>query len=170
MLRFYQHYQQPSNHKQKVLLQRLCFLTTSGMRFWAFSGPSEPSPRSLAHPPPPEPRQIPPVPAVTSPRPSVADHRLPGPTATLQLDPPFRSSFSTETARPGYPFPDYPSAPSATTPQSSTFTFEHHKQTDDTRNPFVKPDPLPYNETVKRHLDIYDAEVALNEVSIFVTL
>lgn len=81
------------------------------------------------------------------------------------LESPFRGSFSTDSVRPGYPFPDYPAAPSAGTPQTANnFRFEPLSKPDGQRNPFAKPDPLPYNETVKRHLDVYDAEVALNEV------
>lgn len=121
-------------------------------------------------PPPPAPPEARPAPllhGVGSPRSSVANPRPSAPAVpgAQTLESPFRSSFSTETARPGYPFPDFSAAASAGTPPiTNNFRFEPLNKSDGQRNPFIKPDPLPYNETVKRHLDVYDAEVALNEV------
>lgn len=129
-----------------------------------------PEPTVTKVPPPPVPsdvRPAPPIHSIGSPRPSGTGQRAPGPaTSNVQpLESPFRTSFSTETTRPGYPFPDYTAAPAVSTPHTSNaFRFEPPNKQDAARNPFVKPDPVPYNETVKRHLDVYDAEVALNEV------
>lgn len=137
----------------------------------SFSSIIEQSPTKIVPPPPipSETRQPPAISNIGSPRASAALHRLSGPSSSTNtpLDPPFRSAYSTESARPGYPFPDYHNPHTPTTPHStSTFHFDHQRKLDDARNPFTKPDPLPYNETVKRHLDVYDAELALNEVSI----
>lgn len=129
-----------------------------------------PEPVSTQVPPPPAPPEARPAPSlhsISSPRPTLTNHRPSGPTVTgsQSLESPFRTSFSTESARPGYPFPDFPNnAPVGTPPTSNSFRFEPLNKPDGQRNPFVKPDPIPYNETVKRHLDVYDAEVALNEV------
>lgn len=119
-------------------------------------------------PPPPTPpdiRQPPLIGTLGSPRSS--HHRLPGPLSTTNVtaDAPLRSSYSTEPTRPGYPFPEYHAQQvSMPPPSTNTFNFEHHAKLDETRNPFVKPESRPYNETVKRHLDVYDAELALSEV------
>lgn len=135
----------------------------------SFTTVPESSPVKTVPPPPapPDTRQPPPTSTIGSPTPTSASHHRPsGPLSatTPQLDPP-RSSYSTDSTRPGYPFPDYPPLHgSVVPPSSSSFHFEHHGKVDDSRNPFVKPDSVPYKETVKRHLDIYDAELALNEV------
>ena len=140
---------------------------TSATSRSSFSAVPEPGLNQV--PPPPAPSELraaPPIHNIGSPR-SSANHRpsVPNLSGTQLLDSPFRGSFSTDSARPGYPFPDYPAAPSAGTPQTANnFRFEPLSKPDGQRNPFAKPDPLPYNETVKRHLDVYDAEVALNEV------
>lgn len=78
----------------------------------------------------------------------------------------YRPSYSTEPVRPGYPFSDHHAPHVSTTPIASTaFTFEHHGKSEETRNPFAKPEHIPYGETVKRHLEVYDAALALSEVS-----
>jgi len=122
-------------------------------------------------PPPPTPpdnRQPPLLNIVGSPRPSGTQPRLSGnlPPTNAPPDSPFRSSYATEATRPGYPFPDYYVQQASLQQPSSTdaFNLEHHSKTDEPRNLYVKSEPRPYNETVKRHLDVYDAELALNEV------
>lgn len=134
----------------------------------SFSAVPEPVPTQVPPPPiPSDPRPGPSLHGISSPRSSITNHRPSGPPVTgpQTLESPFRSSFSTESARPGYPFPDFPSNTAINTPPTSNnFRFEPLNKPDVQRNPFVKPDPIPYNETVKRHLDVYDAEVALNEI------
>lgn len=89
----------------------------------------------------------------------------------VPLDASFRSSYNAEPARPGYPFSDPHVSHAPSTPLASTaFTFEHHGKNEEVRNPFAKPEHIPYGETVKRHLDVFDAALALNEVRILSTL
>lgn len=121
-------------------------------------------------PPPPTPpdiRQPSLLSIMGSPRLNGAQPALSGPLPSTNAPPdtPFRPSYATEATRPGYPFPDYyAQQPSLPSPSIDAFNFEHHAKIDEPRNLFVKPEPRPYNETVKRHLDVYDAELALNEV------
>lgn len=121
-------------------------------------------------PPPPTPPDIrrPSLLSVMgSPRPSCAQPILSGslPSTNAPSDTPFRPSYTTEATRPGYPFPDYYVQQAVLPPPSAdAINFEPHGKVDEPRNPFVKPETRPYNETVKRHLDVYDAELALNEV------
>lgn len=132
---------------------------------------SMPDPSSIKTvPPPPAPsdtRQPPIISTLGSPRSNGALHRLSGPMPPTNApsETTFRSSFSTQSARPGYPFPDYHTQQNPLPPPSlNAFSFEHQTKIDEPRTPFVKPESRPYNETVKRHLDVYDAELALNDV------
>lgn len=122
------------------------------------TSPIKPVPPQSA---PTDPRQ---PPLSGSPRSSLSGHRLSGPLppANTSLESPFRSSYSTDSSRPGYPFPDHSS--SSLQPSSTNLHLEHHTKFEDPRNPFTKSEARPYNETVKRHLDVYDAEFSLNEV------
>ncbi|KAK6366170.1 hypothetical protein LTR64_008597 [Lithohypha guttulata] len=121
--------------------------------------PPPPAPPDVRHPPSLNP--------LSSPQLNESHQKLSG-LASAAVAPqsdsaPPRASFSADSTRPGYPFPDYYGPQGPTTPRiSSNFQFEHHNKFDDSRNPFVKP--VSYNETIKRHLDIWDAELALNEI------
>lgn len=134
------------------------------------SGMPDPSSKTIPPPPaPPDSMQPPILNPLSSPRQKVLNNRPPGslPAGVTPLDTSFRSSYSTEPARPGYPFSDHHvSHPPATPLPSAPFTFEHHGKTEEGRNPFAKPEQVSYGETVKRHLDVFDAGLALNEVSI----
>lgn len=79
--------------------------------------------------------------------------------------PSFRTPFAADSNRPGYPFPDYynTSQPNHAPPTSDTFKYEHNGKFKDSKLSF-KPHPVPHSELIKRHLDIFDAELALSEV------
>lgn len=81
---------------------------------------------------------------------------------------PPRSPPSFEQPRSGYAFPQYsnggpPSFPSAAEP----FQFSAGPKPEEHRAPYSRPgNEVPYGDTVKRHLDVFDAEMGLNEVRI----
>ena len=120
-------------------------------------------------PPPPTPSDTRPPPSISvlgSPRLNGAHHMLSGPVpGNAPPETSFRSPYSTDASRPGYPFPDYHAQQTSLPPTSSNaYSFEQHPKIDESRTQFVKPEQRSYNETVKRHLDVYDAELALSEV------
>lgn len=78
----------------------------------------------------------------------------------------FRSSFAPDYPTGSFPFADV-HASQLPTPARSTFTFEQNGKFEDSRNPFKAPATTHYGDTVKRHLDIYEAELSLNEVRTF---
>ena len=84
------------------------------------------------------------------------------PGSTLVEPPLLRTSFSGESPRPGYPFPD----PNSTeVPLISTKRTAEQKEKHEARkNTYAKPDPGSYNETIKRHFEVWDAELALKDV------
>lgn len=76
------------------------------------------------------------------------------------------SPYSTEPTARATPFPEYAPHSSSQPATTNPFTFEPSIKFDDTRNPFARVQPpATYGDTVKRHLDHFDAEVALSEVS-----
>lgn len=147
--------------------------------FSSTTGPQDSSPVKAVPPPPqpPAPSEVQSTPTFGTSRSPRLNHPPPPPpplkTNTSNLtgfqsrqEPPiFRSPFEVEQPRPGYPFPDYHNTPSSQPPSTSNFHFEHHGKFENQNNPFVKNQPhVPYTETVKRHLDVFDAELALKEV------
>lgn len=77
-----------------------------------------------------------------------------------------QSPYQGEQVHQRHSFPEPQSIP-ASDPASNpgVFRFEAGNKFDDSRNPFSRNNPsAPYGDTVKRHLDIYDAEIAFNEV------
>lgn len=128
----------------------------------------DPSPIKAVPPPPiPPDTRLNPLNTMSSPRSTAPVQRYPAtlPANSSTLDPPCRSSYTADANRPGYPFPDYQSNQMPLSQQApSSFHVEHPSKTDDSRNPFTKSNPPPYGETVKRHLDGFDAELGLNEV------
>lgn len=124
---------------------------------------------SKAIPPPPVPpdsMQPPALNPLNSPRQRLTNSRPSISSGVAPLDTSYRSSHQSEPARPGYPFSDHHASHAPSTPLPSTaFTFEHHGKSEEVRNPFAKPpEHIAYGETVKRHLDVFDAALALNEV------
>lgn len=131
----------------------------------------DPSPSKAVPPPPapPDSMQPPMLNPLSSPRQRTPGHRLSAASSSSIVPPDtsFRSTHPAEPARPGYPFSDRHAPPASSTPLPSTaFTFEHHGKSEGLRNPFAKSESVPYGETVKRHLEVFDAGLALNDVSL----
>jgi len=85
--------------------------------------------------------------------------------------PPIRSPphVDAQAQRQAFPFPQVSSQPPSVYPHTSgTRRFEPVNKFDDRRVPLGQDPQAPYNETVKRHLDVFDAELALNEVRLLV--
>lgn len=75
--------------------------------------------------------------------------------------PPQRSSFSAASPRQGYPFPD--PAPVEPPPISTKRIEQKPKHESEKRS--HKHESRNYNETIKRHFEVWDAELALKDVS-----
>lgn len=83
------------------------------------------------------------------------------------------TSYSAETSQQGSGFRDYHAQSSVrqAQPPPTPFTFEPPSKIESGRNPFVQnSSQQSYHETVKRSLEGFDAELALNEVCCFTTL
>ncbi|KAK5049402.1 hypothetical protein LTR84_004331 [Exophiala bonariae] len=80
---------------------------------------------------------------------------------------PPRSPPTFEQPRSGYSFPQYNSGPQqsfAAAPESYQFTAG--PKPEEHRAPYARPGhEAPYGDTVKRHLDVFDTEMGLNEIS-----
>ncbi|KAF7845874.1 hypothetical protein BT93_L0223 [Corymbia citriodora subsp. variegata] len=119
-------------------------------------------------------QSIPPPPLST--RHSATIHRSPRLRAT-SLDQPFAFTGSTlksdvqvpplpfvpEQRRQSYQFVEH--APQPLTASQTGYQFEPRPKLDEHRSSFKASGPVPYSDTVKQHLDIYEAEVAMNEAS-----
>ncbi|KIX07564.1 uncharacterized protein Z518_02217 [Rhinocladiella mackenziei CBS 650.93] len=81
--------------------------------------------------------------------------------------PPARSPQAYEQPRPPFPFPQIANpAPSNYPPAHEPFQFSAGQKPEDTRGPHPRPDSdIHYSDTVKRHLDVFDTEMGLNEIS-----
>lgn len=75
----------------------------------------------------------------------------------------FKSPFAPEYSTGSFPFADVHTS-QLPTPARSTFTFEQNGKFDDSRNPFKPSATTSYGDTVKRHMDLYEAELSLHEV------
>lgn len=129
------------------------------------SGQPDPSPTKTIPPPPipPETRAAPPN-IMSSPRTTTSSQRLSAaqPSTNPPIGSPFRTSYGPEISRPGYPFPDYQGP---VPPQNTTgFPSDVAGKFEDARHPLPEVSSGPYGDTIKRTLDVFDAELALQEV------
>lgn len=137
--------------------------------------PSQPVPP----PPPPESHQtkpnFPPI-STTESRPPVSQPfgqpSSPRSGTTSSFRPPLpphtesalpRSPVHPDQSRQAYSFPPISNGPPATYP-SEPYRFGSESKNQDQRPPVPRGPDLSYGDTVKRHLDIFDAELGLNEV------
>lgn len=79
---------------------------------------------------------------------------------------PPRSPPAFEQPRSGYSYPQYNSGPQQTFSSApESFQFTAGPKPDEHRAPYSRPGhDAPYGDTVKRHLDVFDTEMGLNEV------
>lgn len=79
---------------------------------------------------------------------------------------PPRSPPTFEQPRSGYSIPQYSNGPPPSFPSASEpFQFSAGPKSEEHRGPYSRPsNEVPYGDTVKRHLDVFDAEMGLNEV------
>lgn len=80
--------------------------------------------------------------------------------------PPARSPQAYEPPRPPFSFPQYNHSGSASFPPAQeAFQFSAGTKPDEQRGPYQRSGgDVQYSDTVKRHLDVFDAELGLNEV------